>query len=853
MSSSVSQTNVSPVMNESIEVRGARVHNLKNVDVSLPHDSLVVLTGVSGSGKSSLAFDTVFAEGQRRYLESLSSYQRQFHSQLERPDVDDIDGLPPTISLAQNTTVVPQRSTLATTTDIYDFLRILYARTGTAHCPDCGRAVRHQTPAQITSHIMQLPERSRLMLLAPIVRDRRGFHVDTFQKISKAGFVRCRVDGEVVDADPPPELNRNRNHTIEAVIDRVIVKPGVEDRLKESIGLTLKHGDGTCILSIDEDGQWTDRLFSTSFACPDCQQSFLPVEPRTFSFNSPYGACPDCAGLGEVIDDESAPEVRYTCESCHGTRLSEFSRSVTFCDTSIAELTSRTCEEALEFFETTMKSVDSLDEFDAESTAVINQVGPELTRRLAFLCEVGLDYLSLDRATSTLSGGELQRARLAGCLGSGLLGACYVLDEPTSGLHPRDTQRLIQSLEDLRDQGNTLLVVEHDEQVMHSADWIVDLGPGAGSAGGNIIAQGVAEKLADNPDSITGSFLNSRLNSEWGVQRPEEPDVWIKASGMSLHNLHDLELKIPQARLTGVSGVSGSGKSSAIIQSVVPAVRQILNGTKRGKNLVCKVDGLEPIERLIEIDQAPIGRNARSNPATYSKLWDEIRKAFATTKDSRVRGFTARRFSFNTGDGRCPECDGQGQKRIEMQFMPDVWVPCGICHGRRFNPQTLTVQFKGRSIADVLEMSFREAAEFFSSIPRMSAKLQTFVDVGLGYLRLGQPSTTLSGGEAQRVKLATELGRSGRQPTLYVLDEPTAGLHASDVAKLIDVLQRLVDQGHTVLVVEHNLQVLSTVDWLMDLGPGAGAAGGRLVACGTPKEVADCSESATGAALREHA
>lgn len=846
-------------MSDSIVVRGARVHNLKNISLQLVHDSLIVFTGVSGSGKSSLAFDTVFAEGQRRYLESLSSYQRQFHSQLERPDVDDVEGLPATISLAQHTTLIPQRSTLGTTTEVYDFLRILFARIGQAHCTQCGQPVQHQTAEQILQQVLGLPARSRMMLLAPLVRGRKGYHIETFRNARRAGFVRARVDGEIVDVEPPPTLDRYQTHTIEAIVDRLVIKDGIDRRLKESINLALKHGAGTCVVTWqDKAGQWHDSLSSTEFACAACGLSFFPLEPRSFSFNSPYGACEVCSGIGWVGEDEE----HQTCGECGGARLGAMGRAVTIGGQSIVEycrLDCRTARDRLAELQTDLERSIPAPRLD-EARVVMNQLLPEITRRLDFLCEVGLEYLQLDRATSTLSGGELQRARLAGCLGSGLLGACYVLDEPTSGLHPRDTDRLVQTLRQLRDQGNTVLVVEHDEQLMRAADSIVDLGPAAGDDGGFLVGQGSADALESLGESLTGRYLKQHRRE--CLQRSSQPEAtenaldstdqrWLTAVGLTVHNLQDIVLRIPHQRLTCVTGVSGSGKSSAVMHSLVPALRNWLQQGSVGDVPLRELQMIEPIERLIEVDQRPIGRSARSNPATYAKTWDEIRRVFAATREARLRGFTARRFSFNTGDGRCHECEGQGSLRVEMKFMPDVHVTCSVCRGDRFNPPTLAVRFREHSVADVLRMSFSEAAEFFDAHPKLQRMLRTFVDVGLGYLRIGQSSTTLSGGEAQRVKLASELGRSSHTPTLYVLDEPTSGLHAADIDRLSQVLRRLVEQGHTVVVIEHNMQLIRSADWIIDLGPEAGAAGGAVVAAGSPAQIAQSADGHTAQALRD--
>lgn len=837
-----------PSLDEAIVVRGARVHNLQNIDVDIPRSALVVITGVSGSGKSSLAFDTVFAEGQRRYLESVSTYVRQFHAQRERPDVDLIDGLPPAISLSQFSGSVPPRSTLATTTEIYDFLRILYARVGLAHCTSCGEPVVSQTADQIVSHVMQWPERTRLMLLAPLVRSRRGAHRDLLEKVARNGFVRARIDGELVDIQPLPELAQNRQHTIEAVIDRLIVKEGIAPRLKESIQLAVRHGEGECTVSRETDGLWSDHLFSTRFACPACQISFSALEPRSFSFNSPYGACRECDGLGTMAEQDECPEP--ICRACDGTRLSDFPRAVTVLGLSLPALTRLSVADAFQTLQEFERRFAD-ESTDGEAQLVVRQILPEIRTRLQFLLEVGLDYLTLDRPTATLSGGELQRARLAGCLGTGLEGACYVLDEPTSGLHPRDTQRLIRSLCRLRDQGSSVLVVEHDLDVMRLADWIIDLGPGAGREGGQIVATGPPEQIAASTESLTARAWRQSVEIPVESSHPVTDQTdWLRLTGLTQHNLKAIELSIPLARLTCVTGVSGSGKSSAILQSLVPAVRARLADPLAPLPSGTELSGIETIERLLQIDQQPIGRSGKSNPATFSKIWDHVRKIFAATREARLRGFGAGRFSFNSKSGRCPECKGNGNVRIEMNFLPDLYVPCPDCKGARFNPLTLSVHYRDRSVADVLAMRFDEAAEFFADFRRLNTLLNTFVEVGLGYLTLGQSALTLSGGEAQRIKLATELGKVSGAATLFVLDEPTSGLHPTDIDRLVGILDRLVELGHTVVVVEHNLQVIRSADWLIDLGPEGGAAGGEILATGSPHTLARHQHSFTAAALR---
>ncbi|HUG91078.1 MAG TPA: hypothetical protein VML55_09605 [Planctomycetaceae bacterium] len=890
-----------------IRIRGARVHNLRNVSMDVPRNALVVFTGVSGSGKSSLAFDTLFAEGQRRYLESLSAYTRQFLDQLERADVDLIDGLPPTISIDQRAGSVQPRSTLATTTEIHDFLRLLYARAGRAHCPACGREVAGQSVAEIVRQVLALEDRRKVMILAPLVRGRKGRHRDVFEQIAKTGFVRARVDGTIVDAADPPGLAPGRRHTIEAVVDRVVVKDGIRPRLQESVELALKHGEGTCLVSFEDESGWHDRMYSEKFACPECGVSYPTPEPRMFSFNSPYGACPECDGLGVVAADESGQTrgargpvpgaelklaVSSTCPECGGARLNAFARSVTFAGLSLPSLTSMTVSDAAVIVRQSAGLTgkvpagdSSAAEVSAEGRAVAARVLPEVAGRLEFLLKVGLDYLTLDRPTQTLSGGEFQRARLAGCLGSGLTGVCYILDEPTIGLHPRDTGRLIATLSELRDQGNTVIVVEHDLDTIRRADHVIDLGPGAGPEGGRIVAAGPPGAIERSADSITGRFLRRNgagftdFNSGSaladferppagsveickpdppGIQKAlfEEEAPCLTLAGVRTHNLRDLTVAFPLGKLVCVTGVSGSGKSSLVTHSLVPAVRRVLaepsalidGRLEHPVPGVAELSGADAIERLIEIDQSPLGRTGRSNPATYSGVWDDVRKLFARTREARLRGFTARRFSFNSPEGRCDACRGQGTRRIEMHYLPDMHVTCPACRGARFNRPTLSVRFRGKNVADVLAMRFDEAAGLFDQFARLRDRLEVFVDVGLGYLTLGQSSLALSGGEAQRVKLATELSRPGSARTLFVLDEPTTGLHPADVERLLGVLRRLVERGDTLVVIEHQLDLMAAADWLIDLGPEGGRNGGQIVACGRPDELAAAAGAGAGAA-----
>ncbi len=843
-----------------IAVRGCRVHNLRGVDVDIPHDALVVLTGVSGSGKSSLAFDTLFAESQRRYLESLSTYTRQFLNQLERPDADLIEGLPPTISIDQHSGSTRLRQTLATTTEIYDYVRLLYARAGQAHCPDCRTPVSRQSAHEIVRRIMGLEEGRKVLILAPLVRGRKGTHKQHFEQICKDGFVRARVDGEIVDAAAPPELSKGKRHDIEVVVDRVIVKEGLRERLAESVELALKLGEGSCLISHQQGQDWEDTPYSTQFACPKCGVSFLELEPRTFSYSSPYGACPTCTGLGVVADslaedDLSGAELDSlkACPECGGERLNPFARHVEFGGWSVPRLMAASVAEArtlIENWESGLESGSNESPLSEQQQKVAEQTLPEIGSRLAFLLQVGLDYLTLDRPTRTLSGGEFRRARLAGCLGSGLIGICYILDEPTIGLHPRDTHRLLDVLVQLRDQGNSVLVVEHDVDSMRRADMLIDVGPGAGVEGGTIVATGTPEDLSRHADSITGRYLNTAPKPAAAERLFVDTDRSIRVLGASRNNLKDLDVRIPLKVMTCVTGVSGSGKSSLVAHTLVPALKNLLAGESLDDENLKGIGGWQDLKRVVEVDQSPIGRSARSNPATYSGLWDHVRRIFAATREARIRGYKPRRFSFNAREGRCPECRGQGVRRIEMKFLPDLYVTCPECRGKRFNRQTLSVRYSGKTVSDVLEMRFDEAADFFGNLAKLHSVLNTFCEVGLGYLSLGQSSLSLSGGEAQRVKLATELHRADERHTLFVLDEPTTGLHPADVQRLVDLLKRLRDRGNSVLVVEHHLDVIAGADWVIDLGPEGGAAGGTIVAQGRPQEIATVDASHTGQALR---
>jgi excinuclease ABC subunit A len=936
-----------------IRIRGARTHNLQSVDLDVPHGRLVVLTGLSGSGKSSLAFDTLLAEGQRQYVETLSPYARQFFDQLERPDVDLIEGLQPAVAIDQRAASTNPRSTVATVTEIYDFLRVLMARTATVACPTCGTPIVQQTPAEIQKAILALPEQSKAMLLAPMVRGRKGKHADVMERIRREGFVRVRIDGVTYDLDQAPELTAQQRHDIDAVVDRVILRPGLENRLAESVRLALKHGDGAlrlCYLTPEAkqatngngtsrentpDKGWEERVYSTRYACPDCKTNLAEIEPRTFSFNSPYGACPTCQGLAaregfvpelvlpdlsmslsggavapwrgasaeararqrKLLDswltknklDWEAPladwpaaareqllvgdgakfpgllahlemdlaaangdgaAVRLAefrgpipCADCGGSRLRAEARSCRLAGRAIHEIVRLSIAEARDYF-AGLEFPDSLAPVGVPLTK-------EIARRLDFLATVGVDYLSLDRPADTLSGGEMQRVRLASGIGSGLVGVLYILDEPSIGLHPRDNARLIESLRRLQQQGNSVLVVEHDETLMREADWLIDMGPGAGHHGGQVVAEGTPSEVAANPASITGGYLSGRLSIAPPAKRRRVAKTRaIELEGAKLHNLQNVDALVPLGVLTCVTGVSGSGKSSLAIDTLSAALARKLHGAAVRPGPYRALRGASKLERLVHVDQTPIGRTPRSNPATFTGAWDEIRRIFVATKHAKQFGYKLGRFSFNAKGGRCEHCQGQGVERIEMRFLPDLFVTCPACHGKQFNRQTLAVRYREKSVADVLAMTIEDAAIFFESHAALARILTSLADVGLGYLTLGQRSTTLSGGEAQRIKLAAELGRPASGPTLYILDEPTTGLHADDVGRLLRVLQQLVDLGHSVLVIEHNLDVVRSADWVIDLGPEGGAGGGRIVAAGTPEEIAACAESHTGRWLR---
>ncbi|MGI6546153.1 MAG: excinuclease ABC subunit UvrA [Fastidiosipilaceae bacterium] len=943
-----------------IEVRGAREHNLKNIDVKIPREQLVVLTGLSGSGKSSLAFDTIFAEGQRRYVESLSSYARMFLGQMNKPDVDSIDGLSPAISIDQKSTSNNPRSTVGTVTEIYDFLRLLYARTGVPHCPQCGRVIESQSVDQILKQIMDYPDGTRLIVMAPVVRSRKGTFAKLFDEFRQNGFMRVRVDGETRELEEEIVLEKNKKHSVELVIDRLVKRESNRTRVADSVETAMHQSDGMSLIEFQvpiEEGEYEihEELFSQNFACAHCNISIGEITPQLFSFNNPHGACAHCSGLGTLmhidpdmivsepdlsinegaihaggwnfddpnswgrafaealartyefsvdtpyrdLSDEVKRAIMYgtdgrkmdvdtsnskyyrgedyraafqglvpsleqryqaasseelrnyygqymsinTCPVCHGARLRAEALGVTVGDLNIYELTKLSIADSYTY----LKEL----EFESHHRAIAKQINGELEGRLSFLLDVGLDYITLDRSASTLSGGEAQRIRLATQIGSGLMGVLYILDEPSIGLHQRDNGLLIRTLKHLRDLGNTVLVVEHDEETMWEADHIIDLGPGAGASGGHVVAQGTARELCDNPVSLTGQYLSGRKKIEIPEHRRAGNGHQLKIKGAAENNLKAINVDIPLGTLTCVTGVSGSGKSSLINEVLLKRLEIVLNRARRKVGRHKAITGYENLDKVISIDQSPIGRTPRSNPATYTGVFDLIRKFYAELPDAKAKGYKPGRFSFNVKGGRCEACRGDGVNKIEMHFLPDVFVPCEVCGGKRYNHETLEVKYKGKNIADILDLTVEEAVEFFHAHAPIVRKIQTLMDVGLGYTKLGQLSTELSGGEAQRVKLATELSRRSTGKTLYILDEPTTGLHVHDIRHLIDILQQLVETGNTVIVIEHNLDVIKTADYIIDLGPEGGENGGELIACGTPEHIATINESATGMYLRK--
>ena len=937
--------------NRNIVVIGAREHNLRDVDISIPRDKLVVVTGLSGSGKSSLAFDTIYAEGQRKYVESLSAYARQFLEQLSKPDVEHIEGLPPTVAIEQRPAGHNPRSTVATTTEIYDYLRLLFARVGTPHCWECGQEITSQTVSQMVDSIMTLPEGTRFMVLAPVIRGQKGQHADLLAHILREGFVRVRIDGQIYDLKDPPKLAKTKKHTIEVVVDRLVLKESVSTRLSDSIQTALeltnelmiinyedaKKQSGTRRSEIDY-ASWTDWLFSATYACPKHPEVNLPdLTPRMFSFNNPYGACPKCNGLGitlkfdpELIVPEKSLSItngaidawrhggkrmnifyskqlkefcklydvsstipyeeipankrkillngdgktwegvipnlqrrwqttdsefvkarlhsfmsEQACPECNGSRIRKESLAVTIDDKNIDDLVKLSIDDAKLFF-TDLR-------FDEEKTQIAKVILKEIVHRLTFLSDVGLGYITLNRTSATLSGGEAQRIRLATQVGAGLVGVCYVLDEPTIGLHQRDNTRLINTLVKLRDLGNTVIVVEHDEDTMRAADQIIDIGPAAGSHGGKLVAQGTLEEICKSESSITGRYLSGRMQIEVPEKRRKMKKTnAIELKGCTEHNLKNLDIKFPLGGIICTTGVSGSGKSTLVNQTLIRTIKRRLHNSKPKPGEHKKILGVNKIDKIIEIDQSPIGRTPRSNPVTYTGAFDQIRQLFSKTREAKIRGYKPGRFSFNVKGGRCEACQGQGVKRIEMHFLPDVFVTCQECKGTRYNRETLEIKYKGKNISDVLNMRVEEALHFFESFPKIKQMLKALSDVGLSYVQLGQSSTTLSGGEAQRVKLASELGKTANGHTLYVLDEPTTGLHFADIHKLMDVLNRLADMENTVLIIEHNLDVIKCADWIIDLGPEGGSGGGEIVAQGTPEEVMEIPESYTGQYLKEH-
>jgi excinuclease ABC subunit A len=832
-------------MGHSIIIKGAREHNLKNIDVEIPRDKLVVITGLSGSGKSSLAFDTIYAEGQRRYVESLSAYARQFLEQMGKPDVDSIEGLSPAISIEQKSTSHNPRSTVGTVTEIYDYLRLLFARVGRPYCFQCGEEITAQTVQQMVDAIASLPEGLKFQILAPIVRGRKGEYRKELLDMRKAGYVRARIDEKMVDLGEDISLDKQKKHTIEIIVDRLVRKPGdaLMRRLADSVETSVKLTGGL-VGVLTEDGQ--TRLYSDRLACIKCGVSYPEVTPRVFSFNSPHGACPACDGIGYAVTPGGEEEEDLTllepCEVCHGARLRPESLSIKLAKKSIAEVTKLSVRASADFFQSL--------KFTDRELVIAHRILKEIRERLGFLVNVGLDYLTLDRAAATLSGGEGQRIRLATQIGSGLVGVLYILDEPSIGLHQRDNRRLLQTLLRLRDLGNTVVVVEHDAETMMAADHILDMGPGAGSHGGHVIAQGTPQQIMGDPNSLTGQYLRG-IQTVSVPQRQRNARGMLSVVGAQKHNLKNVTAKIQLGLLTCVTGVSGSGKSTLVLEVLFHSLSQLLYHKKPKIDGCKELKGVDALDKVIDIDQSPIGRTPRSNPATYTGLFGYIRDLYSNLPESRVRGYKPGRYSFNVKGGRCEACQGDGLIKIEMHFLPDVYVTCEVCKGQRYNRETLEILHKGKSIADVLNMTVDDALEFFEHIPLIKAKLQTLHDVGLHYVKLGQSATTLSGGEAQRVKLSRELSKRATGRTMYILDEPTTGLHFADVQRLLDVLDRLVEAGNTVLVIEHNLDVIKNADWIIDLGPEGGDRGGEIVAEGPPKEIARSKRSYTGQVLRE--
>jgi len=932
---------IKPEPDNFISIKGARQHNLKNININIPRDQLVVITGVSGSGKSSLAFDTIYAEGQRRYIESLSSYARQFLDQMQKPDVDIIEGIPPTIAIEQRTSHTGPRSTVATTTDIYDYLRLLFAKIGTPYCHNCGTLITRQTIEQIMHRVSRIPKGTRIMILSPIIKGKKGEHKEIFQKIRRKGFIRARVDGNIIDASAEVKLSRYKLHDIDIVVDRLVVKEDIQKRLSDSIHTSLELGEGVVIITREKKGKWVDMVFSERYSCPDCGTGYEELAPRMFSFNSPYGSCRGCEGLGmtlefdpeliipdeelslsedavhawskwssitqehynsllnkfserfdidtnvpfkkiskktrnillhgesltantderfegiipalwQVYDKTNSSDVikrleKYmdytTCEECKGARLRPEALSVKINGKTITEITSMTVENVFEFF----KSL----KFKGEKELIAKGILKEIITRSSFMLDIGLYYLTLDRRSDTLSGGEVQRIQLATQVGTGLIGACYVLDEPTIGLHQRDNKKLIDTLKKLKDSGNTVIVVEHDEETIRNADYVIDLGPGAGEHGGEVVSSGSVQEITSNKESLTSQYLNHKLKVAIPrIRKKADMKNAILIKGARENNLKSIDVRIPLKVFCCITGVSGSGKSTLIDQILHRALMKAIYRSRLKPGIHGRITGIEKIDKVIEIDQSPIGRTPRSNPATYTDLFSHIRNVFAQTKESKIRGYKSGRYSFNVKEGRCELCEGQGTKKIAMNFLPDTFVLCEQCRGKRYNPETLEIRYKGKTISDTLDMSVDEAYDFFKNIPRIERILRTLRNVGLGYITLGQSSTTISGGEAQRVKLSTELAKQSTGKTLYILDEPTTGLHFADIQKLLKILHRLTDMGNTVIVIEHNLDVIKTADYIIDMGPEGGERGGEVIASGPPEKIAGTKGSYTGRYLK---